>query len=81
MSAAIEFLKSNREQIFEKCIKNDTPCSRVDSETNTCSVYFKPQIKWRHSDCPMADLHLKEHFIPEKIEKKRIGQQKQKKRK
>lgn len=69
-------LKMNN--IHEKC----NGCERID-ENGNCLVYIKPTIWWRDDNkykeyCPLAT-----HFIKEgiKVERKRVGQQKQKKQK
>ena len=58
--------------ISEKCIG----CSRVNGDV--CSVYSNPTNMWRIRTCLMAT-HIKREL--KKDDKKRVGQQKQKKKK
>ena len=58
--------------ISEKCIG----CSHINGDV--CSVYSNPENMWRVRTCLMAT-HVKQEL--KKDDKKRIGQQKQKKKK
>lgn len=87
LNKTIEELKVIRQPINEKCKRMITEkdeeklhiCSRSDGEM--CNVYAFPSAKWRNGDCPMADAILRSVIEEEKIEKVRVGQQKQKKKK
>jgi hypothetical protein len=62
-------------KIVEQCIG----CQRIiESDIIQCKAYIKPSVWWRNGKyCPLAT-----HYIPpveKKEEKKRAGQQKQKK--
>jgi hypothetical protein len=76
-----------KENVVEQCIKGKdlttptkTQCEKIDSDSNTCIVYMKPFAQWRNvRSCPMAThYHVDENKVVEKI---RVGQQKQKKKK
>lgn len=81
----VEELKEIQLPIDTKCSKAEedgkvTHCSRAtDSSEPKCSAYWNPTAKWRIGDCSLADLRLKAVYIAAE-EKKRVGQQKQKRR-
>ena len=63
-----------KEKVHDKCIG----CKKVDSD-QFCMVYIKPSIWWdKRGGCPVATHASK--AIEAAAEKKRIGQQKQKKK-
>jgi hypothetical protein len=53
----------------------DTPDPRI-----FCKAYINPDAMWRTGDCPASDEFLKTKIESETNGKKRVGQQKQKKR-
>jgi len=63
--------------IVEKCLG----CKRVtgNDENAHCSTYLNPGARWRSGHCALAS-HVR-YMAPEVEEKKRVGQQKQKKHK
>ena len=67
-----------KKMIAEKDEERLHICSRSDGEM--CNVYAFPSAKWRTGDCPMADSVLRNVVEEEVLEKVRVGQQKQKKR-
>ena len=83
----IEKLKDEREPIVEKCLG----CENIKEEATKeykvgrpydgsyCSSYAHPGAKWRVGVCPRAT-HIEKEIEKEKISKKRVGQQKQKKK-
>lgn len=79
LERVVEELKTVRRPLHEKCTSYpNKPCSKA--EDGYCMAYAFPDIKWRLGDCPLADVHLRTSFEPKTTEKKRVGQQKQKKR-
>lgn len=61
----------------------DHVCERA-TEDGDCTTYAKPSVWWKHFEkhgrcCPMAT-HYNPYLQPEKKDKIRVGQQKQKKR-
>lgn len=81
-------LKDYRNPIIDNCCRMDVKdekliyCDKVTDEKVGvdifCKVFAMPSAKWRNGICPMAT-----HLIieKEKVEKVRVGQQKQKKKK
>lgn len=63
-----------------------TICSKVDridgeaTKDCFCRAYINPGIFWNRGGCPLAD-HYRPDLFVEKREFKRVGQQKQKKKK
>lgn len=80
----VEKLKMIKEPIAPRCSKAIEDgvthiCSRVHGES--CSAYAFPKTKWRLGDCPLADNLLRTPINIKTLDlKKRIGQQKQKKK-
>jgi hypothetical protein len=69
-----------RQPLSRKCSNGDHTCSRADDDL-LCGVYLFPDAKWRLGDCPMADSELRTAEDGVKAGgKKRVGQQKQKKK-
>lgn len=71
----------NREPIIDKCYTTSADgeivkCSKAKDDL--CSAFVSPAAKWRLGDCPLADDFLKTK-TEKKVEKVRVGQQKQKK--
>ena len=66
-----EYLK-DRTKVIEKC----EGCNHI-IDYDYCESYLHPNMKWRLGNCPAAT-HIVKEF---EQTKKRIGQQKQKKRK
>ncbi len=78
----------NRQPVNARCMQGRGPdketlfCSKLimtDEPECYCSAYTYPDAKWKNGDCPLADTFLKEVEVKEG-EKKRIGQQKSKKK-
>jgi len=64
--------------VIDKCKEGDG-CERI--ENGYCKAYIFPALKWKHDNCPLAT-HIKSQAEIKKEEmKRRVGQQKQKKRK
>ena len=73
----IKNFKEERKLICFKCV-GCINIEEVDEEFIVCKTYLNPTSKWRICDCPFAThVEIKE----EKEIKKRVGQQKQKKKK
>ena len=62
-----------KEVIIEQC--RSAMCNRIEMPDCTCSVYAEPKSRWRIGRCPMAP-----YLTKSKQSKKRVGQQKQRKR-
>lgn len=86
----IKELEKNKKPINKKCWIGDckpheTPtedkCDRIVKEKGNfyCSTFYNPDAKWRNGNCNMAS-HIKKEE-DKQSGKKRVGQQKQKKRK
>jgi hypothetical protein len=84
----VENYLKNRTWVSGKCMQPATEsvplkfCSKVvitDEPACYCQSYINPDEKWRNGDCPLADQFLKASHIAAE-EKKRVGQQKQKKK-
>lgn len=52
-------------------------CAKQDP-SGVCKAYINPASRWRLGPCPLAT-HLKP-LVPRQVGKKRVGQQKQRKR-
>lgn len=85
-SRIIEDLRNNMQPLSDKCHRDiiedekvaDTKvCALVNGET--CKVYAYPEAKWRLGDCVMAT-HIETEAEKIQSAKKRVGQQKQKKK-
>jgi len=85
-SNLIEDLRAKRQPICDKChrdiIENEKVietkmCDLVDGKK--CNVYAFPDAKWRLGNCPMAT-HIETAAEKKQAAKKRVGQQKQKKK-
>lgn len=74
----IEALRADRKPLSPKCSNPEHTCSK--SEDGYCLAYWNPEAKWRIGDCPLADMPLRS-VREKKVEKVRVGQQKQKKNK
>lgn len=63
-----------------------TVCSRVElidggiTDKCLCKAYINPSIFWNRGNCPLADHYRPDLFVTTK-DIKRVGQQKQKKKK
>lgn len=68
-----------RRPIIEKCIGCQKIIKEIieGEEKECCKMYLYPDVKWKFSDCPAAT-HIEKK--KEEAQKKRVGQQKQKKR-
>lgn len=79
---AKDYYLQNRTTLDPKCGKQDgekiTFCSKADG--NYCGAYVFPSEKWRLGDCNASDDFLKTTIDDSPAGKKRVGQQKQKKR-
>ncbi len=75
MSTAVENLKTSRRPLVEQC----DGCERTlaEGDQKFCQSFAFPDTKWRLGACSMAT-HLKTESSS--AEKRRVGQQKQKKR-
>lgn len=70
------FLRTSKKtKVIDKC----EGCARINERTNFCTTYVNPEKKWRLGNCPLAT-HVVVR-VEENQEKRRVGQQKQKKRK
>ena len=68
--------------LHEKC-KEDKGCDRIDQVTGNCSAYINPSRWWDgeppyFGHCPLAT-HIELEVKTNNGEKRRVGQQKQKK--
>jgi len=68
--------------LHKKCLEGKG-CNKIDKETNNCSAYINPSRWWDgqppyFGHCPLAT-HIEYRFEEGPSEKKRVGQQKQKK--
>lgn len=82
MKSVIQGKEYFHEAIVDKCIG----CARVAKNEKVCVAYLSPKAKWRPSPvapgghCPMAT-HVELETGNKDAGKKRVGQQKQKKKK
>lgn len=77
-SKLVAQLRDQKQPIIDKCSNEKGVCSRAFG--NYCRVYYMPTAAWRRGDCLMADNFLKLNVQEVEKEKKRVGQQKQKKK-
>jgi len=73
-------LKTTCRKLVEQCFgKDGSPdCTRIEGEY--CKAYINPESKWRNQkECPLASHLVKE--TKSAAQKRRIGQQKQRRRK
>ena len=87
---AVDYYLKNRTPVNAKCMKPVTEpvdsiefCSRLimtDEPECYCKSYINPDAKWRNGNCNLADQFLKTVETKDEI-KKRVGQQKQSKKK
>ncbi len=87
----MEYYLANRTPVNFRCIKAGTDpkkddihlCSKLimtDDPECFCEAFVNPDAKWLNSDCPLADEVLKTVVEEKETGKKRVGQQKQKKK-
>ena len=79
----INALRKNKKPLVEQCrvVKDNIVrqvCVWADTENNVCKIYAFPEAKWRLGPCVMAT-HIDR--VKHSVVKKRVGQQKHKKRK
>lgn len=68
--------------LHEKCLEGEG-CKRIDKNTDNCSAYINPSRWWNgkppySGHCPLAT-HIEYEIKKGPSEKRRVGQQKQKK--
>lgn len=79
-------MRKDQTKAIDKCSRTSKEgaliwCSKVTEESAPyCSACAKPKLKWRNGDCNVADYSLKTVAIAAQ-EKKRVGQQKSRKKK
>lgn len=80
----IGFTEEEKKFFVEKksrCSKVIEVISDITGDTeNLCATYIKPSVFWNRGGCPVAD-HYRPDLFSETKNAKRVGQQKQKKKK
>jgi hypothetical protein len=75
-------MEGKMSNLHKKCLEGKG-CDKIDKSTDNCSAYINPSMWWDGAPpykghCPLAT-HIEYKLKENNVEKRRVGQQKQKK--
>ena len=80
MISVVQGVEYPHEAVIDKCLdQNGKACGRIVKGENVCAAYLYPDKLWRRGNCPTTT-HITTIIAENAGGKKRVGQQKQKKK-